>query len=107
MMRNIIIRNNKAGEVMLTVCFAHEDEAVKPLLDAVSEAFPEIVSLYYVINTKLNDSIADQECILYKGADAIWETMGRLKFKSDRSLSTRPIASRPRDFILLRRILRD
>ena len=66
---------------MLTVCFAHEDEAVKPLLDAVSEAFPEIVSLYYVINTKLNDSIADQECILYKGADAIWETMGRLKFK--------------------------
>ncbi len=81
LMRNIIIRNNKAGEVMLTVCFAHEDEAVKPLLDAVSEAFPEIVSLYYVINTKLNDSIADQECILYKGADAIWETMGRLKFK--------------------------
>lgn len=80
-LRNMIVRNNKAGNVMLTVCFAYMDDAVAPMLDAISEAFPEITSLYYVINGKLNDSISDLDCVLYKGADAIWETMGSLKFK--------------------------
>lgn len=81
-LRNIIIRNNKAGDVMLTVCFAYMDmDVMSRMLDAISEAFPQIKSLNYVINSKLNDSIADLECVCYKGADAIWETMGRLKFK--------------------------
>ena len=34
-----------------------------------------------MINDKLNDSIGDRECILYKGADAIYETMENLRFK--------------------------
>ena len=51
------------------------------MLDAIAEAFPQITSLYYVINRKLNDSIADQSCILYKGEDAIYETMEGLRFK--------------------------
>ncbi len=81
-LRNMIVRNNKLGNVMLTVCFAYNDmEAISKMLDTVSEAFPEITSLYYVINEKLNDSIGDLECILYKGNDAIWESMGKLKFK--------------------------
>lgn len=29
----------------------------------------------------MNDSIADQECLLYYGADAIWEQMEQLRFK--------------------------
>lgn len=80
-LRNMIVRNNKAGDVMLTVSFAYMSDAVAPMLDAVSAAFPQIKSLYYVINGKLNDSIADLDCVLYKGEDAIWETMDRLKFK--------------------------
>ena len=80
-LRNMIVRNNKAGNVMLTISFAYDDAAIAPMLDAVAAEFPEITSLYYVINGKLNDSIADLDCILYKGDDAIWETMGSLKFK--------------------------
>ena len=81
-LRNIIIRNNSKGNVMLTVVFAHNDkDKINALLDAVSMEFPQITSLYYVINSKLNDSIGDQECILYKGDDAIWETMENLRFK--------------------------
>ncbi len=80
-LRNMIIRNNKAGNVMLTISFAYDDAAIAPMLDAVAAEFPEITSLYYVINSKLNDSIADLDCVLYKGDDAIWETMGCLKFK--------------------------
>lgn len=81
-LRNIIVRNNQVGDVMLTVCFAYDDQdKIVPMLDAVAAEFPQIKSLHYVINEKLNDSISDLDCILYKGEDAIWETMGKLKFK--------------------------
>jgi len=81
-LRNIIIRNNQVGDVMLTVCFAYDDQdKIVPMLDAIAAEFPQIKSLHYVINEKLNDSISDLDCILYKGEDAIWETMGKLKFK--------------------------
>ena len=81
-LRNIIVRNNQVGDVMLTVCFAYDDQdKIVPMLDAIAAEFPQIKSLHYVINEKLNDSISDLDCILYKGKDAIWETMGKLKFK--------------------------
>ena len=81
-LRNIIVRNNQVGDVMLTVCFAYDDQdKIVPMLDAIAAEFPQIKSLHYVINEKLNDSISDLDCILYKGEGAIWETMGKLKFK--------------------------
>lgn len=81
-LRNMFIRTSESGNVMLIICFYHEDaEARTALLDAVSAAFPQITSLYYVINGKANDSISDQECILYKGEEAIYEYMEGLKFK--------------------------
>ena len=82
LLRNMIIRNNLKGDVMLILCFYHEDEKARTaLLDAVAGDFPRIRSLWYVINGKANDSIADQECILYKGEDAIYEEMEGLRFK--------------------------
>lgn len=81
-LRNLIVRNNQVGDVMLTVCFAYDDQdKIVPMLDAIAAEFPQIKSLHYMINEKLNDSISDLDCILYKGEDAIWETMGKLKFK--------------------------
>lgn len=81
-LRNMFIRTTEAGNVMLIVCFYHEDAAARSaLLDAVAEKFPQITSLYYVINGKANDSISDQECILYRGEEAIYEYMEGLKFK--------------------------
>ena len=80
--RNMFVRTTESGAVMLIVCFAHEDKVRRTaLLDAVAEAFPQITSLYYVINEKLNDSIGDQSPILYKGEDAIYEEMEGLRFK--------------------------
>ncbi|MDE6871072.1 MAG: 23S rRNA (uracil(1939)-C(5))-methyltransferase RlmD [Bacteroidales bacterium] len=81
-LRNMFIRTAGNGDIMLILCFYHEDaEARTALLDAVAEAFPQISSLYYVINGKPNDSIADQECVLYKGQEAIYEEMEGLRFK--------------------------
>lgn len=81
-LRTMVVRNNQKGDVMLILCFYHEDtEARTRLLDAIADAFPQITSLYYVINGKANDSIADQDCILYKGNEAIYEEMEGLRFK--------------------------
>ena len=80
--RNMFVRTAENGDVMLIMCFYEDDVAKRTaLLDAVSAAFPEITSLYYVINRKLNDSISDQVCILYKGEDSIYEEMEGLRFK--------------------------
>ena len=80
--RGVFVRSTRKGEVMLILCFGYEDKAAREaLLDALIKEFPAIVSLYYVINRKVNDSIADQDCILYKGQDAIFEEMEGLRFR--------------------------
>lgn len=81
-LRTMVVRTTEKGDVMLILCFYYDEpEARVALLDAVSEAFPQIVSLYYVINSKANDSISDQQCILYRGDEAIYEQMDGLRFK--------------------------
>ncbi len=81
-LRNLIVRNSLDGNVMVIVVFYYEDaELRKSLLDFLHEKFPQIVSLMYVINCKQNDSLGDQEVILYKGSDHLIETMHGLKFR--------------------------
>ena len=82
LLRNMIIRTSTTGEVMLIVVF-FEDDPVKRemLLNHLSEQFPEITSLLYIINTKANDTITDQEVLRFKGNDFIFEAMEELKFK--------------------------
>lgn len=82
MMRNLIIRTSSTGEIMVIVVFFHEDVKKRlSLLEHLKINFPEITSLMFVINMKNNDSITDQEVILYSGKDHIMEQMGDLKFK--------------------------
>jgi 23S rRNA (uracil1939-C5)-methyltransferase len=80
--RNMFIRTTEDGQIMLIICLAQPDEAPrKAILDALVKEFPQITSLFYVINEKLNDSIGDQSPVLYYGQDAIYEEMEGLSFK--------------------------
>lgn len=82
LLRNIIIRTSTTNELMLIVVFYYNDkEAIKSLLSHIAEKFPEITSLMYIVNTKSNDSITDQEVILFKGNDHFYEQMEDLRFK--------------------------
>jgi len=82
LMRNLIIRTTSTGEVMLIVAFFKENkEKREKLLNFISNEFPQITSLLYVINEKANDTITDQEIITWKGNDCIYEEMEGLKFK--------------------------
>ncbi|MEG1622920.1 MAG: 23S rRNA (uracil(1939)-C(5))-methyltransferase RlmD [Alistipes sp.] len=82
LMRNMIIRTASTGEVMVIMVFhADERERIVALLDHLSETFPEITSLFYVVNEKWNDSLGDQTPVCYKGKDHIIEQMEGLQFK--------------------------
>ena len=80
--RTLMIRTASTGDLMVVVVFFHEDqERREALLNHVAEQFPEITSLLYVINGKCNDTITDQEVIVFKGKDHIIEEMEGLHFK--------------------------
>ncbi|MBI6117701.1 23S rRNA (uracil(1939)-C(5))-methyltransferase RlmD [Salegentibacter maritimus] len=82
LLRTLMIRTSSTGELMVLIQFFYEDrEKRELLLEAVSEMFPEVKSLQYVINEKGNDTIYDQEVICYKGRDHIFEQMEGLQFK--------------------------
>jgi len=81
-LRTMVIRTSSTGEVMVIICFHHEDTVMREkLLNFVWKNFPKVTSLMYVINPKLNDSFADLEAKLYKGNPFIMEEMEGLKFK--------------------------
>lgn len=82
LMRTLMVRIASTGEVMLIVVFARpEQEKIDDLMDAIAAEFPEITSLLYVVNQKVNDTIADQEVITYRGRDYINEEMEGLQFR--------------------------
>ena len=82
LMRNLVVRTSSTGEVMVIVVFGEEDRArIGALLDHLKERFPEITSLMYMVNTKLNDSTGDIDAHLWSGRDHIFEEMEGLRFK--------------------------
>lgn len=82
LMRTLMVRIASTGEVMLIVVFARpEQEKINDLMGAIAAELPEITSLLYVVNQKVNDTIADQEVITYRGRDYINEEMEGLQFR--------------------------
>ena len=82
LMRTIMLRTTGTGEIMLIVVFGEPNhEAISDVMAALKERFPAITSLQYVINLKVNDTIADQEIITYSGRDYVEEEMEGLRFR--------------------------
>ncbi len=82
LLRNLIIRTSTTGELMVIVVFFYNDKVlIDNLLKNLAEKFPSITSLMYIINTKANDSLGDQDVLLFAGNDHIFEQMEDLKFK--------------------------
>lgn len=82
LMRTLMVRIASTGEVMLIVVFARpEQEKIDDMMGAIAAEFPEITSLLYVVNQKVNDTIADQEVVTFRGRDYINEEMEGLQFR--------------------------
>ena len=97
LLRDVIIRNSASGEWMVIFQF-HLDIPEAPdnledrwqsadgqqalgLMKHIADKFPQITSLMYLDNQKCNDTIGDQEILVFKGQDHIFELMEDLKFK--------------------------
>jgi len=81
-LRNLIIRNSAFGNVLVIVIFfLDEPERREALLNFIISEFPQITSLWYIINRKMNDSLTDQVPVLFKGTDHMMEEMNGLKFR--------------------------
>ncbi len=81
LLRTLMIRTASTGEIMVLIQFFENDKANREvLMDFIYEKFPQITSLQYVINSKANDTLYDQDIKLYKGRDYILEEMEGLHF---------------------------
>ena len=82
LMRMVMIRVASTGEIMLVVVFSEPNQqAIHDVMGAIKTQFPQITSLMYVVNMKVNDSITDQDVLLYSGRDYIEEEMEGLRFR--------------------------
>ncbi|MDP4184022.1 MAG: 23S rRNA (uracil(1939)-C(5))-methyltransferase RlmD [Bacteroidota bacterium] len=82
LLRNLVVRTASTGELMVIVAFsADEPENIQALMSFLDNRFPQITALLYCVNTKMNDSLFDQEILVYKGRDHIFEEMEGLRFK--------------------------
>ena len=75
-MRNVIVRCNSKGEFMVIIIINEENSIVRnELIPALSEKFPQIISIMLVINPKFNDTISDLPFECLKGEPYLIETM--------------------------------
>ena len=91
LLRDVIIRNSASGEWMVIFQFHYDrstsetlaqcERETKALLQHIADMFPQVTSLMYLDNQKCNDTIGDQEILVFKGKDHIYELMEDLKFK--------------------------
>ncbi len=82
LLRNLTIRTASTGDIMVIVAFGcDEPENISAMLTALKEAYPQITSLMYVVNTKANDTITDLEIKCFAGEPFITEQMGDIKFR--------------------------
>jgi 23S rRNA (uracil1939-C5)-methyltransferase len=91
LLRDVIIRNSASGEWMVIFQFhydrslaetlAQSESDAKGLMQHIADKFPQITSLMYLDNQKCNDTIGDQDILVFKGKDHIFELMEDLKFK--------------------------
>ena len=101
LLRDVIIRNSASGEWMVIIQFHidhlpltidhseeqekqmvnHQWSMVNGLLQHIADKVPQISALMYLDNQKCNDTIGDQEILVFKGEDHIYELMEDLKFK--------------------------
>jgi len=82
LLRNLMVRNTTLGEWMVVMIFGEDEkENIDTFMTALTTEFPDLTSVYYVLNKKMNDSTSDLPFIHYKGETKITEQLGHIKYK--------------------------
>lgn len=81
-LRTMMIRIASTGEVMVVMVFGEDRrDEIERLMESLKAEFPEITSLIYIINTKVNDTFADLPVNVFHGREWIEEEMEGLRFR--------------------------
>jgi 23S rRNA (uracil1939-C5)-methyltransferase len=81
-MRHVFIRLTTLGEIMVIVSVKRDDkDRIQRLMEAIAAEFPQITTLMYCINGKLNDFILDLPMVTYSGKGFIEEMLGDVRFR--------------------------
>jgi len=81
-LRNLLIRKNRRDEWMVILVISEQDrEIIEKLFSPIVPLFPQVVSWYYVVNQKKNDSIYDLSPVLYAGQPFLEEKILHIHFK--------------------------
>ncbi len=82
LLRHIVLRENKAGEIMLVLCINGEDIPNRSHLIMLFEfVLPQVKSIMLNCNTKRTNTILGDRSICIYGKDHLFETLGGLEFK--------------------------
>ncbi|MEG0785136.1 MAG: 23S rRNA (uracil(1939)-C(5))-methyltransferase RlmD [Christensenella sp.] len=82
LLRHIVLRENKAGDIMLILCINGEDIPNRSHLIMLFEfVLPQVKSIMLNINTLCNNVILGDRSICIYGKDHIFETLCGLEFK--------------------------
>ena len=74
-LRNLIIRNTSTGQWMVVLVIAEYHLGWEGLMEHLRDNFPQITSLQYILNDKLNDSYADLPSVTFAGQNYVEEVM--------------------------------
>ncbi len=81
-LRTVLIRVLTTGEVMVNIVLGREEKKKREaLLNHLLREVPAITTLLYTINTKLNDSLHDQQPVVYHGKGYAMESLEEFRFK--------------------------
>jgi len=79
--RNVIVRTNQAGEAMIVLVVGEANyDWIRILVDRLAAQFPQVVSIYSCINTKVNDSIHDLKAQHEYGSESLIEQLHHVRF---------------------------
>ena len=82
LLRQVMFRITTLGEVLVLLSFHKEDKTrINPFMDAILKAFPQVTTLCYCINPKVNDFFYDLDMDTYAGKGYVEEQLGHVRFK--------------------------
>ena len=81
-LRNLAFRSCTTNELMVNLVVAPGMESERnALLKDLAAVFPQITSLYFTVNPKVNDSLHDLDPQLFSGNPWVMEKLGDLRFR--------------------------
>jgi 23S rRNA (uracil1939-C5)-methyltransferase len=82
LLRNMIVRSSTIGEWMVIMVFGSNDkEKINLMMESIKTNFPQLASLNYIVNTKVNDTIFDRDVVNFSGESFIVEKLRDTKYK--------------------------